>query len=88
MTSGLTRFLQNLPDTTREAVPPFLFPFHCVLTEPCPAFDRCTATVSPKPGFKTIQRLIMGPLNPCSRWPSSQIGPICCRLGRMASGGH
>src|ERR1700726_1031462 len=30
----------------------------------------------------TIQRLIIGPLNGCSWWPSSQIGATCCRLGR------
>ena len=33
----------------------------------------------------TIQRLIMGPLNGCSRWPSSQIGATCCRLGMTSS---
>ena len=33
----------------------------------------------------TIQRLIMGPPKGCSRWPSSQIGATCCRLGNTFS---
>src|SRR6516165_9812142 len=33
----------------------------------------------------TTHRLIIGPLNPCSRRPSSQIGATCCRFGRTAS---
>src|SRR5215470_7182650 len=33
----------------------------------------------------TIPRLMNGPLNGCSPWPSSQIGATCCRLGSTAS---